>query len=107
MGQSLRQVIDYFWADPLRGVAIAAAVLALATTPIVFAILGRLNYFETRRGRTFQKPTFASVICAMMLVMGIPAIFLALVVKSQYFDKSRYEYDPNQTISVLDQGRGL
>ena len=43
----------------------------------------------------------------MMLVMGIPAIFLALVVKSQYFDKDRYEFDPNKTWSVLEQGRRL
>ena len=43
----------------------------------------------------------------MMLVMGIPAIFLALVVKSQYFDKNRYEFDPNKTWSVLEQGRGF
>ena len=42
----------------------------------------------------------------MMLVMGIPAIFAALVVKSQYFDKNRYEFDPNKTWSVLEQGRG-
>ena len=44
---------------------------------------------------------------AMMLVMGIPAIFAALVVKSQDFDKDRYEFDPNKTWSVLEQGRQL
>ena len=54
-----------------------------------------------------QRPTFASLVVAMMLVMGIPAIFLALVVKSQYFDKDRYEFDPNKTWSVLEQGRGF
>ena len=37
--------------------------------------------------------------------MGIPAIFLALLVKSQYFDMNRYEFDPNRTLSVLQQGR--
>ena len=40
-----------------------------------------------------------------MLVMAIPAIFAALVVKSQSFDRNRYEFDPNRTWSVLDQGR--
>ena len=43
----------------------------------------------------------------MMLVMGIPAIFAALVVKSRYFDENRYEFDPNKTWSVLEQGRGF
>jgi hypothetical protein len=43
----------------------------------------------------------------MMLVMGIPAILLALVVKSQYFDKNRYEFDPNQTWTIIEQGRGF
>jgi hypothetical protein len=42
----------------------------------------------------------------MLLVMGIPAIFAALVLKSRSFDKNRYEFDPNRTWSVLEQGRG-
>ena len=54
-----------------------------------------------------QRPEFASVVAVMMLVMGIPAIFAALVVKSQSFDKNRYEFDPNKTWSVLEQGRGF
>ena len=54
-----------------------------------------------------QRPEFASVVAVMMLVMGIPAIFAALVVKSQSFDKNRYEFDPNKTWSVLEQGRRL
>ena len=41
----------------------------------------------------------------MMLAMGIPAIFAALVIKSRWFDHNRYEFDPNKTWSVLDQGR--
>jgi hypothetical protein len=39
--------------------------------------------------------------------MGIPAIFAALVIKSRTFDRNRYEFDPNRTWSVLEQGRGL
>src|SRR5271157_4702585 len=56
--------------DPLLVLALTAALLALATTPIA-------------------------------------AIFSALVLKSRYFDKNRYEFDPNKTWSVLEQGRGL
>jgi hypothetical protein len=41
----------------------------------------------------------------MILVMTIPAIFAALVLKSRSFDRNRYEFDPNRTWSVLDQGR--
>ena len=93
--------------DPLMGMALAAALFAMATTPIAFAILGRLNYFETRRGRTLQKPTFSSVVAAMILVGAIPAIFCAIVLKSRHFDEDRYAYDPNKTWSVLDQGRGF
>src|SRR3954466_5659697 len=96
---------DSFSEDPLTALAIAAALFALATTPIAFAVLGRLQWFKARRGRVMQRPEFASIVCAMMLVMGIPAIFLALVVKSQYYDKNRYEFDPNKTWSVLEQGR--
>ncbi|HEV3163340.1 MAG TPA: DUF6599 family protein [Isosphaeraceae bacterium] len=102
----LTQLSDFFWADPLLGVAIAAAVIALATTPVAFAVMGRLEWFHARRGRTLLKPSFVSIVCAMLLVMGIPAIFLALVVKSRYFDKDRYEFDPNKTLTVIDQGRG-
>jgi hypothetical protein len=100
------QLRDFFWSDPLLGVAVAAAVVALATTPMAFAILGRMGYFYARRGRVIQKPSFSAVVVAMMLVMGIPAIFCALVVKSRYFDRNRYEFDPNRVWTVLDQGRG-
>lgn len=97
---------DFFWNDPLMAIAIAAAIFAIATTPIAFAILGRLDWFKARRGRVMQRPEFSSIVCGMLLVMGIPAIFTALVIKSQYFDKNRYEFDPNRTWSVLEQGRG-
>lgn len=103
LGERLR---DYYWNDPLMAVAVTAAVVAFATTPIAFAILGRQEWFKARRGRVMQRPEFLSIVCAMMLVMGIPAIFLALTVKSQYYDKNRYEFDPNKTWSVLEQGRG-
>ncbi len=43
----------------------------------------------------------------MLLVMGIPAVFAALLVKSRWFDHNRYEFDPNKTWSVLEQGRGF
>jgi hypothetical protein len=52
-----------------------------------------------------QKPEFSSIVVGMMLAMGIPAIFAALVIKSRSFDRNRYEFDPNKTWSVLDQGR--
>ena len=92
--------------DPFTTLALLAALVALATTPIAFAVLGRLDWFKARRGRIMQRPAFSSIVCAMMLVMGIPAIFMALVVKSRHFDEDRYEFDPNRTWSVLDQGRG-
>ncbi|MHC5539359.1 DUF6599 family protein, partial [Singulisphaera rosea] len=97
---------DFFWNDPLMAIAVAAAIFAIATTPIAFAILGRLDWFKARRGRVMQRPEFSSIVCGMLLVMGIPAMFTALVIKSQYFDKNRYEFDPNRTWSVLEQGRG-
>ncbi len=92
--------------DPWTGLALASGLVALALTPVAFAVLGALNYFETRRGRTLQKPTFSSVVAAMMLVMGIPAVFCGIVLKSRHYDEDRYAYDPNKTWSVLDQGRG-
>ena len=73
--------------------------------PLAFAVLGRLEWFKARRGRIMQRPEFSSIVVGMMLVMGIPAIFAALVIKSRSFDRNRYEFDPNRTWSVLDQGR--
>ncbi len=96
---------DYFWNEPLMGLAVASALIALASTPIAFAVLGRLKWFKARRGRVMQTPEFSSIVVGMMLVMGIPAIFLALVVKSRHFDEDRYAFDPNKTWSVLEQGR--
>jgi len=93
--------------DPLLVLAFAAALLALATTPLAFAILGRLEWFKARRGRVLQRPEFASIVVGMLLVMGIPAIFAALVLKSRTFDRNRYEFDPNRTWSILEQGRGF
>ena len=85
---------------------LSAALLALATTPIAFAVLGRLDWFKARRGRILQRPEFSSIVVGMILVMGIPAIFAAMVLKSRSFDKDRYEFDPNRTWTVLEQGRG-
>lgn len=93
--------------NPLMTLAVAAAMVAFASTPIAFAILGRMEWFAPRRGRTSVKPTFVSIVTAMLLVMAIPAIFTAIVIKASYFDKDRYEFDPNRTWTVLDQGRGL
>ncbi|MGC8640842.1 MAG: DUF6599 family protein [Isosphaeraceae bacterium] len=93
--------------DPLLVTALLAALVAIATTPLAFAVLGRMEWFKARRGRVMQRPGFAAVVAAMVLVMMIPAIFAALVLKSRSFDKNRYEYDPNRTWSVLEQGRGF
>jgi hypothetical protein len=101
------QYRDELAGDPLLVLALSAALIALATTPVAFAILGRLEWFKARRGRILQRPEFASIVVSMLLVMGIPAIFAALVMKSRTFDRNRYEFDPNRTWSVLEQGRGL
>jgi hypothetical protein len=93
--------------DPLVVLALCAAVFAFATTPIAFAVLGRLDWFKARRGRIMQRPEFSSIVVGMLLAMGIPAIFSALLVKSRWFDQNRYEFDPNRTWTVLEQGRGF
>ena len=91
--------------DHMLTLMVVACLCAMATTPIAFAILGRLDWFRARRGRTMQRPEFWSVVCSMLLVMGLPAIFCGLAIKSQYFDEDRYAFDPNRVPSVLDQGR--
>jgi hypothetical protein len=96
---------DELWSDPILVLALLAALIAIAATPLTFAVLGRLDWFKARRGRVMQRPEFSSIVVGMMLVMGIPAIFAALVIKSRSFDRNRYEFDPNRTWSVLDQGR--
>src|SRR4051794_4991511 len=92
---------DFFATDPLMALALLAALIAFASTPLAFAVLGRRDWFKARRGRVMMTPEFSSIVVGMMLVMGIPAIFSALVIKSQYFDRDRYEFDPNKTWSVL------
>ncbi len=99
------QYRDELSSDPFLVLALSAALLALATTPIAFAVLGRLEWFKARRGRVMLRPAFSSIVIGMILVMGIPAIFAAMVLKSRSFDKNRYEFDPNKTWSVLEQGR--
>jgi hypothetical protein len=99
------QYRDELFSDPFMVLALSAALIALASTPLVFAVLGRLEWFKARRGRIMQRPEFSSIVAGMMLVMAIPAIFAALVIKSRSFDHNRYEFDPNRTWSVLDQGR--
>ncbi len=96
---------DEMWSDPLLILSLLAALVAIATTPIAFAVLGRLQWFKARRGRVMQRPEFSSIVVGMMLAMAVPAIFAALVMKSRWFDHNRYEFDPNKTWSVLDQGR--
>lgn len=102
LGSGLR---SEFQSDPLLTLAVAAALFAMATTPIAFAMLARSTWFDSRRGRTMQRPAFASVACAMALVMVVPVIFAMLALKSRSYDQSRYEFDPNVTLSVLSQGR--
>ena len=99
------QFRDELWSDPFLVLALSAALFALATTPVVFAVLGRIAWFKARRGRIMQQPEFSSIVAGMILVMAIPAIFAALVLKSRNYDRNRYEFDPNRTWSVLDQGR--
>ena len=55
---------EFFWNDPLMAAAVAAAMVALATTPIAFAVLGRIDWFKARRGRVMQRPEFASIVAA-------------------------------------------
>lgn len=84
--------------EPYLAAAFLAALVAMASTPIAFAILARQPFFQARRGRTTQPPSFASVVVGMMLVMGIPAIFGAMVLKGRYYDENRYARDPNQHV---------
>ncbi len=103
----LNRFRDELLSDPFLIIALCAALIAFATTPFAFAVLGRLDWFKARRGRVLQRPEFSSIVVGMLLVMGIPAVFSALLVKSRWFDHDRYEFDPNRTWSVLDQGRGF
>jgi hypothetical protein len=101
------QLRDELASDPFLVLAFLAALVALASTPLAFAVLGRLGWFRARRGRVIQRPAFSSIVSGTLLVMGIPAIFAAVVVKSRSFDRNRYEFDPNRTWSILEQGRGF
>jgi hypothetical protein len=102
---ALWKLAPIFSDNPLEGILLAAAIFGLATTPLAYAVLGRMNWFQARRGRVYQRPEFWSICAGMAMVMAIPAIFAVIVQHSSHYDKSRYEFDPNKTISVLDQGR--
>ena len=104
--EELQKGLGFLW-ENAKTLGLGAALIAIATTPIAFAVLGRMDWFQARRGRVYQRPEFWSICCGMALIMGIPAIFAAIVYKSGDFDPNRYEFDPNRTWSVLEQGRGL
>src|SRR4051812_32041356 len=99
------RLLELFQSSPVTAIALIAAAVAFATTPLAFALMGWMKWFNARRGRTLLRPSFWSVTCSMVLVMSIPGILLALLVKSEHFDANRYEFDPNRTISPVDQGR--
>jgi len=50
-------VRELFTTDPLLAISVAAALFALATTPLAFAVLGRMDWFKARRGRVMQRPS--------------------------------------------------
>jgi hypothetical protein len=91
--------------DPLLTLGVIAAAVAFALAPLAMAVVAANGWFQARRGRKIQKPHFSSIVIATILVMAVPAILLALLIKSRSFDRNRYEFDPNRTISVLDEGR--
>ncbi len=99
------QLGDLFRESPTSAVALLAAGIALASTPLAFALMGGMKWFNARRGRTLQRPSWWSVVCSMMMVMGIPAILLAVMLKGEHYDQKRYEFDPNRTITPVDEGR--
>ena len=100
------QYRDELWSDPFLVLALSAA-LHRTGDPRLWSsrFWAESTWFKARRGRIMQQPEFSSIVAGMMLVMAIPAIFAALVMKSRTFDRNRYEFDPNRTWSVLDQGR--
>lgn len=100
-----KQLAELFESSPITAICLIAGAIALATTPLAVAWMSQQNWFHARRGRTLQRPSWPSAMCGLALATAIPAIFLALLVKSQYFDHNRYEFDPNRTWSVMDQGR--
>ena len=70
----LSRLAEIVQADPIKGLALAAALIALATTPIAFAVLGRMDWFKARRGRVMQRPEFWSICCGMALSSNAPKI---------------------------------
>ena len=50
------QYRDELASDPLLVLGLTAALVALATTPIAFAVLGRLDWFKARRGGSCSGP---------------------------------------------------
>ena len=87
--------------------AVTAALVALATTPIAFAILGRMDWFKARRGRAMQRPDVLVDRRRDDAGHGHPGDLRRAGGQEPVFDKNRYEFDPNKTWSVLEQGRGF
>ncbi len=58
----ISKLSSYFSNSPIQAIALFAALIAIATTPIAFAILGRLDWFKARRGRVMMKPEFSSIV---------------------------------------------
>ena len=105
LGDAWANLLEFARDNPMNAIAVVACSIALATTPVAFAFMAAQPWFQARRGRVMQRPSFAAVMVATLLTMGVPAILLAVLIKSMYFDRDRYEFDPNRIPSVLDQGR--
>ena len=88
--------------------AVTAALVALACTPLAFAVLGRMEWFKARRGRTMQRPDVRVDRRRDDAGHGHPGdLRRRWWSRASQFDKDRYEFDPNKTWSVLEQGRGF
>src|SRR3954451_370335 len=100
-----KQLAELFDSSPISAISLIAGAVAFATMPLDVAWMSQMNWFHARRGRTLQRPSWPSAMCGLALATAIPAIFLALLVKGQFYAPTIYEFDPSWTWSVMGQGR--
>jgi len=62
VGLKLEQLQAFLGLGMLGTIVFLACALALASTPLAFAIAGRQKWFQARRGRQVQRPSFAATV---------------------------------------------
>ena len=98
---------DELSSDPMLVLALTAALVAFAMTPLAFVVLGRTRLVQST---AWTRPAAPRVLIhrgGHAACHGDPCDLCRARHQEPVVRSNRYEFDPNRTWSVLEQGRGF